>query len=261
MDDGPRAVGGLVPPILAYSPDGKYFAAGGYGYVALWDTSKGRRLEDIRPDANTKWGTMFSLAFSSDSKYLFVGRGLWPLVPRGPAEKVDGLGLYDAVAFCPAGQRFATRLDGVVTLWDYPTRKKVKEFGRKRPTGGPLAFTADCDHIATGGIRVENRTYLLWDVKTGEPKEAPFEGSPGLYWALSPDGTLLASAGLSHVTLRSIDSGKTKSILANRSLLTELVEEGDPITQVTFASNQRLLACSRAYSGIRIWKDKNGFRD
>jgi WD40 repeat protein len=253
--------GPWAPRIVAYSPDGKFFAAGGYGYVALWDATNGRRLDDIRPPAGTKWGTMFALAFSSDSKYLFVGRGFWPLAPRGEVQKVEGLELYDAVAFCARRKRFATRLDGVITLWDYSTRKKLKEFGGKRPTGGPLAFTADGAYIASGGIKVGKKTYLLWDVTTGRAEDTtPFEGSPGNYWALSPEGALLASSGLSHMYIRSTASGKITLVLANASMLKEMVEELDPIGQVQFAPNQQMLACSRAYSGIRIWKDENGFR-
>jgi WD40 repeat protein len=253
--------GPWAPRVLAYSPDGNWFAAGGYGYVALWDATNGRRLDDIRPPVGTKWGTMFALAFSSDSKYLLVGHGFWPLNAQGQVQKVEGLELYDAVAFCANGKQFATRLEGAITLWDYSTRKKLREFGGKRPTGGPFAFTADCARIASGGITVGKKTYLLWDVTTGRAEDTtPFEGSPGNYWALSPDGKLLASAGLSHMNIRSTGSGKITLVLANASMLKEMVEELDPIGQVQFAPNQQMLACSRAYSGIRIWKDKNGFR-
>ncbi len=251
-------LGTIAPQIVAFSRDGKYFAAGADNFVRVWDVRSRRHLRDFRPAAGEEWGLVTILAYSADSEYLFACRRLLKL-----DDATEGLisamrfGPTDGVAFCASKARFATRNEGEITIWTYPGIQPENTFQLGVASGGPLAFTPDGKFVVARAYETDE---YFWEVKTGQPRGVRFEDSPGSYWSLSPDGKLMASAGLSQMTIRSTENGRIRSSLANRSTLKEGIEEADSINQVEFAASQELLACSRAHSGIRIWKDKNGFK-
>jgi WD40 repeat protein len=249
-------VGAIAPPIIAFSRDGQYFAAGADNFVRVWDVRSRRRLRDFPPPIGEKWGLITILEFSADSKYLFACSRLLQLDP-GPEGRITAkrFGPIDAVAFCPSKTRFATRNEGKITIWTYPGIQSENTF-QPGASGGPIAFTPNGKFVVSRAYETDE---YFWEVKSGEPRGIRFQGSPGSYWALSPDGKLFASAGLTRMWIRATENGRIRLSLANRSTLEEGIEELDSINQVKFAPNQKLLACSRAHSGIRIWKDKDGF--
>jgi WD40 repeat protein len=261
LDDFERAtdvgttVGYKWPRILAFSKDGKWFAAGGEGYVALWDAQTGRRLPDIQLPDGQQWGPVRVLAFTADSKYLFAGRGFWPLAPRGEVEHLLGLERYGSVAFAPNGKLFATRFEGQITIWEYPKRQKLKVIGRKQRDYEPLLFTPDGKEILSWHEFVAGQPQLFWNVETGDSRTIQFENEPGFHLDISPDGTLLLAITAKELGLFKINNGQSTQFLASYSGHFE-----DDLVDLRFAPNQKIIACSRVYSGIRIWKDENGFK-
>jgi WD40 repeat protein len=254
-------VGFKWPRVLAFSPDGKYFAAGGEGYIALWDASSGKRLEDLdlpSKKSRAAFGTVTMLTFTPDSKYIFAGRRFWPIHRPGHVNEVPGLDATDGIAFSRAGDRFATRREGIITLWAYPSLRKEKVFGEKDPSAGPLLFTPDGTTIVSEEVYIDRKPYFLWSIESGKARYIPFELTPGFYLDLSPDGEFLAAPTSRELAVMSIDTGRAIHILRSSRHSDEGGVSHDGILDVKFAPNQRTLVCSRP-SGIRIWKDKNGF--
>jgi hypothetical protein len=247
------------PKVLAFSPDGKYFAAGGNGYAAIWEVATGRRLQDIDCVAGEPTGTVTSLTFTPDSSRILLGFYWRPIEKPDEHQKFDGLEGYESVAFSTDGKLFATRRQGIITLWEYPSLRKHKDFGVKQPTGGPLVFSADRIHILSR-IRVEQAVYYLWNTTTGKPKHIDFEYAPGFDFDLSPDGSLLTSTTRDGIVLLRLADGRAQHLLNEsgfRRPKKGAIENG--VVKIKFSPNQKTVALSRV-SGIHIWIDENGFK-
>ncbi len=136
-----------IPPSaerLEISPDGRTLASPGSHYeVTLWD------LPALRPRASLRghrW-IIYSMAFSSDSKWLATGGGdgvarLWDVASgqeiarplRGHLQGVTGL------AFSPDGRTLATgSTDHSVRLWHVPSGRELLSF----PESSEPAFSPD----------------------------------------------------------------------------------------------------------------------
>ncbi|WP_345363535.1 serine/threonine-protein kinase [Actinoallomurus liliacearum] len=105
---------------MAFSPDGRTLAAGGYdGRVRLWDVAT-HRLVAALPDLP---GRVNGVTFSPDGRTLACAGGdtvlLWDVPARRPATTLSTrTGVVDAVAFAPDGRTLATAGDdATVRLW------------------------------------------------------------------------------------------------------------------------------------------------
>jgi WD40 repeat protein len=243
------------PAVIAFSPDGKYFAAGREGFVALWDAESGKRLPDLTPKAGNEWGKVITeIGFTPDSQRVFVAGSFWRLDQRSDGERVNLSTGYDGFAFSPTGKLFATRSKGIITVWEYPSLQKHKEFGRERLTSGPLIFSGDRKHIASRETRIDGRSCFFWNIDTGEPKYIAFEFKPSSDFDLSPDGSALATVTDRGTVIMSVETGHATQLLKDGPALI-----GDLLLARKFAPDQRALVCSWT-SGIRLWRDKNAFK-
>ncbi len=163
----PRTVEGVDRGVLclAFSPDGRLLASGGWGAVAcVWDVVTGERWCDL--PGHRDW--VSSLRFSPDGKTLAVADWdrtirLWE-VPSGKergrlaghAHRVIGL------AFAPDGRLASASHDGTVRVWDLLAAQEQGRFVGHETVVGPLAFSADGKLLVSGGW---DTTVLVWDVQ------------------------------------------------------------------------------------------------
>ena len=157
------------PPLpvaaVAFSPDGKLLAGGGYQEVLIWDLANAKLLRRL---GTGQFGdVVHSLAFHKDGRLLAVAHG----TPRTAA----------------------------VTLLDVESGQAVASFEEPNDAIFSLAFSPDGTWLAGGG---RNATLCIWNVAE-KKKAAALKGHGGWIFGVgfSGDGKLLVSDGADKAAL------------------------------------------------------------
>jgi RNA polymerase sigma factor (sigma-70 family) len=174
------------PVAVAFAPDGKTLAVGGWdGRVGLWEVAAGRNLRTIHPDRGPT--IVNAVAFSPDGRLIATGHHHAPvyLFDAATGKQVReikvGHEVTWCVAFSPDGAWLASGgLDGTACLWEVATGRRLHELRGHQFWVLRLAFGPDGRTLATGGY---DGTSLLWTLK---PKLEPLppEGVEPLWTAL-----------------------------------------------------------------------------
>src|SRR5262249_33499796 len=158
---------------LALSPDGRYLASATMaGEVWLKDLATGQSLRFL----NGPWSYARSLTFSPDGGVLAVAGiesavGLWDLATGAELAQipVEGRG-YRHLAFAPNGMLLAVSARGgqpeagIVTLWDWPGRRRRAVLAGHVSSVRALAFSRDSSSL----VSVDSQgVTTLWDLASG----------------------------------------------------------------------------------------------
>jgi hypothetical protein len=206
---------------LAFSPDGKIVASGGYEkIIRLWDPATGTELR--------RWtapeGNFASMVFSPDGRLLATG------ATQGP----------------------------IVHLWEAASGKELHALEGLPHGASSLAFSPDGKVLAAGGYRTEEA--FLWDVMSGKlirrlagqavsrPPDVPSGVSTPAdfsYVAFAPDGKMLATGHL-YGLIRLWDPGSGRELRHFRGPV------NDVFVHVAFSPDGQVLASWGA--SIRLWQ-------
>jgi WD40 repeat protein len=183
---------------VSFSADGKLLAFDNdiYRSLCLWDmiatkpTCQALAADDtvsrlaFQPIIGSRW-----LAANAGTKVV-----LWDLSAQSPISYTLGThnGRIHSLAFSPDGQLLASGADeSTIRIWNFVTRKLIRELDTARTIVGTLAFSPDSKILAAGS---HDWTVRWWDVETGEPLVAPLKTRTDRIdsIAFSPDGQYLA---------------------------------------------------------------------
>ncbi len=189
----PSSEGGQV----ALGPDGRSFATGDRGGVAVRDLTTGERIDRYGP--TTAFDETKDVAFSPDGSLLVGMSGLatvrvWAVSSGEKVLSFQGqTGQGHDVAFSPGGSVLAVSGGGGTTLWRIPSGEAIATLS----TSGSVQaaeFSPDGTLIATAG---DDGVTRVWDVASRQEVLAlPGHTDAVLDVAFSPDGTRLATVGV-----------------------------------------------------------------
>ncbi len=176
---------------LAFSPDSKTLAAGGYQEVLLWDLANAKLAR--RAGAGNLTGQIRALAYNNDGKLLAAADGpvrlLDPATGQVTATLGDAKDETFALAFSPDGKILAAGgADAVVRIWTIGESAKPIELKAHTDWITSLAFSPNGKMLASGS---NDRTVQVWDTSDWKPivslPQTVSEPVTGV--AFSPDNT------------------------------------------------------------------------
>jgi len=206
--------GGGTTRLVAISPDGKWLAAtGAIGRFQVWELPTTRPVVPIPIAAHQMM--INALTFCPDGGTLATASAdgtikLWDVSSGACRQTLDGhTGEVLSAEFSPDGKKLATGgKDQIVKLWTLET-KQAQSFKGHEAEVTCLAFQPDGKRLISAGY---NGAVKVWDLDSGQLAFLPLHDPPTIFaMALSPDGTILATAGShrSKVKLFNLKTGES----------------------------------------------------
>jgi WD40 repeat protein len=244
------------PPVIvavAFSPDGKTLAAGGWGDgVRIWDTSRAASSESasaVLPHDEV----VYAVAFSPDGSLLVTAGPeslwLWSCESGQYTRLLErSTSTPRCLAFSPDGRTLATGcIDGTIRLWDLPMGVEREAHHVHDAAVRSVAFSPDGHRFVSSG---QDCRIMLWDAIQGAPIRSLLNGStnPVHFVAFSPDGRDVAvgeiGVGPSDVVLVDAETGKVRSRLTGHA-------EG--VSAVAFSPDGITLATAGVDHCVKLW--------
>ena len=151
---------------VAFSPDGKILASGGWGgTIKLWDVESGALLKTLKSHSKP----VSSVSFSPDGKILASGSGdktikLWDVKSGTLLKTLEGhFDSVSSVSFSPDGRILASGSgDDTIKLWDVESGALLKTLRGHSESVSSVSFSPDGRILASGS---RDNTIKLWGGK------------------------------------------------------------------------------------------------
>ncbi len=237
---------------LAFAPDGRVLAVGGYKEVRLMDAASGKVLATLSGHADE----VRALAFSPDGKWLAAAGGLparsgeiriWDVESHQLLRTLEGhKDCIYSVAVSPDGKLIASAsYDKLIELWDAQTGKELRTLKDHIDAVFAVTFSPDGKRLASGA---QDRTVKVWDIATGQRLFTLSEALDAVTTvAFSPNGSQLAAAGLDKL-IRIYDLSEKSGSLAQ-----SMIAHEDAILRVVYSPDGKTLISTSADRTIRVW--------
>jgi len=247
-----RTLNGHNGPVwaLAFGADGKNLASGSVdNVICFWDVASGIAAQRI-----TEGSGVFGLAYGKDGRLVSSNVDgtlkLWdPATIKGGRVFHGHTKSAIRVSFSPDGTLLASvSHDGTVRLWDVTKDGPLFTFeGLKDKTYPNPVFIANGKLLAAGSGDTKIRFY---DVKTGKEARGSVDHEGLSALALSPDGSILASAGWNHaITLRDVATGNQ---------IRTWQAHVDGIWSIAFSPDGKLIASAGSEGLVKVWDVQTG---
>lgn len=233
---------------LAFSPNGRMLASGGFREVKLW----------TRPEAGSRLDLAAStaavpvVAVSPDDKWVATASAdnsikLWSL-PAGQAGKVlaGHTAAVTGLVFSVDGAKLvSSSADQSVRVWNVADGAVVARIDAPSPLQG-VALTPDGLKLVTAGA---DKLIRMWDMPTAAPKQlaAPAAPVPAIATSLDKKWLALAEAD-GKVTLVDLATGQAKALAGHAGA----------VNSVSFSGNSARLVSGGADKTIRVWDVATG---
>jgi hypothetical protein len=244
----------VVSPVgsIAFSPDGKLLAVGGYKNVQLMDPGTGKVIATLPGHADV----VRALAFTPDGTKLAAAGGLparsgeikiWDLQTHRLLETMTGhKDCIYSVAISPDGKLVASgSYDKLILLWEIDRGRQIRTLKDHIDAVFSVAFSPDGKRLASGA---QDRSVKIWDVASGQrlfTLSEPLDGITAV--AFRPFGTQLAAGGYDKV-IRTWDLSDKGGTLAQSMMAHE-----DTILQLAYSPDGKTLVSASADRTIRFW--------
>lgn len=270
----PPAVYSRPVPItaIAFSPDGKELAAGGYREITFWNAQDGKLIHRIKGLPERIWG----LAYSPDGKKIAVAAGEpgvcgeLRMCDRDAStagktlERISDMML--AVRFSPDGKRIAAGgADNAARVFDAGTGKRQLLVEQHADWVTDVAFSPDGSKLATAS---RDRSARVFDTATGQMLAAhlghqePIFGiawsddgkeiytvgrDPDLHVWYAADGNPISKAGgkvfLSNTDSFRVAAAKGKVFTCSADGVVREFEQGKPSSAKSFPAAEDWVYC------------------
>ena len=207
---------------VAFSPNGKTFAAGMRTGIRLWNTDTWKEMSRITAKEAAYYNGIF---FLPDGKTIISGNRVsiswWDRGAGRETRQINrdkygkGGGAFYSLAVSPDGKRvaafYSSDRTGMLLLLDASTGNEIRriELG-PHFRGGCLCFSPDGQTLACGnGVGRWGNQTLFFAAATGEELRRWDEGNDfTMQLAFSPDGKILAQAKSNVIRLRDAATGR-----------------------------------------------------
>lgn len=236
---------------LAFSPNGKYIAVGGFSTIYLIDIEK----SNVNSFVNTKtWAR--TLTFLPDSNILAAGLfdntiKFWD-TPQGNLLQVlkEPKGWVRSISVSKNGLMLASASDdNVLRVWSIINNSLVLSLDKNTEGIRAVALSPNGDLVAGGSI---DNSVRIWDTRTGKLLH-DLKGHTD--WvrclAFSPDGSLLSSGSFDKsIRIWNIEKGTEERVLEGHS---------SSVLSIEFSPTGKHLASGSVDQKVLLWEVKTGY--
>jgi len=237
---------------LAWRPDGKAIALGGYTEIRILDSTGQTEIAKLSGHANA----VRVLAWAKDGSFLAAAGGSPALKGEVKIWKADGTlqttinGHSDCIyglAISPDNKTIATAsYDKLIKLWDAETGKEIRTLKDHIDAIYALAYTPDGKRLVSGAA---DRSIKVWNPETGQRLFTMSEPTDGVNTlAISPDGKRIAASGQDKTirVWRLDDKGPT--------LESSMIAHEDAILKIIWSRDGKTLLSSSADRSLKLFR-------